>query len=113
MFVFSTKTSLPAGVMPDFDPDILLHSDTGSQEHANCRKLIADMLPALAEDGSSGDEHFRVPTGVEASSAAISGAAMGGLKRKVFETVGYNLFDWLFEVNVENEFAELFEYDGT
>ncbi|CAE8736853.1 unnamed protein product [Polarella glacialis] len=113
MFVFSNKTSLPAGVMPDFEPDILLNLDTGSEEHANRRKLIAEMLPALAKVRSSGDEHFRVPTGVEASAAAISGAAMGGLKRKVFDTVGYNLFDWLFEVNVENELAELFEYDGT
>jgi len=99
MMVGSNKTSLPAGVMPDLSPDILLNFDTGSPEHTARRKLLADGLPALAYGAQLPE--FKPPPNP------------GMNKEAVFNMVGYNLFRSLFGVDVADELPAIFEYDGT
>ncbi|CAJ1342911.1 unnamed protein product [Effrenium voratum] len=103
MMVASNKSSLPAGVLPDLSPDILLNFDTGSKEHSDRRHLLADALPALKWDAEL--PAFQIPPGVKPGDASN--------KRSVFDVVGYNLFRCLFEADLASELASLFEYDAT
>ncbi|CAE7704990.1 unnamed protein product [Symbiodinium pilosum] len=101
MMVASNKSSLPAGVMPDTSPDILLNFDTGTSEHTARRHLLADGLPSLAQEFKV---DFKAPPGITADSSD---------KRSVFDTVGFNLFRALFGVDMGTELGIMFEYDGT
>lgn len=115
MFVFSNKSALPPGVLPDLEPDILLNFNTGTKEHSARRQLLADALPALAQKQTV-EPVFSVPAGVKASDAAVLGQSFAGLrylslKRAVFDTVALNLFKWLYGIDVQDLLAEHFEYD--
>mmetsp|Transcript_74319 Transcript_74319/g.193613 ORF Transcript_74319/g.193613 Transcript_74319/m.193613 type:complete len:475 (+) Transcript_74319:71-1495(+) len=116
-FVFSHKSDLPAGTLPDGEPDILLNFDTGSPEHTARRKLIGDMLPSLKFKRKVVPE-FKVPPGVEAKAAvhqlgALEKVTGGALKRQVFDLVGYNVFWQLFGVDIGEHLADHFVYDAT
>lgn len=116
MMVGSNKSSLPPGVLPDGVEHILLNFNTGHPEHTARRKLLADGLPALALKPSKA-EVLKVPVGVAASDAAVFGHPLFGLrhmklKRSVFNTVGLNLFGWLFGADISDHLAEHFEYDS-
>ncbi|CAK9015418.1 Uncharacterized protein SCF082_LOCUS12748 [Durusdinium trenchii] len=103
MMVASNKTSLPAGVLPDLSPSILLNFDTGSEEHTARRQLLADGLPALAYGAKL--PGFMAPQHVSPSD--------GSKKAAVFDTIGYNLFRSLFGVDVAEVLPAIFEYDAT
>eukprot|EP00931_Biecheleriopsis_adriatica_P008994 TRINITY_DN110110_c0_g1_i1.p1 TRINITY_DN110110_c0_g1~~TRINITY_DN110110_c0_g1_i1.p1 ORF type:complete len:462 (-),score=93.58 TRINITY_DN110110_c0_g1_i1:281-1666(-) len=102
MMVLSNKSSLPPGVLPELAPDILLNFDTGSQEHQARRKLLADMFPSLDKEAKL--QPFKVPPGVKPSES--------NKKRAVFDYVAYNIYLSLFDVDIADELADHFEYDG-
>lgn len=109
----STMASLPEGVLSS--ENMLLHLDTGNAEHTARRKLIADGVPSLAYDHVG--PALLIPPGVTADSAAVFGHGLFGLrykalKRAVFDTIGLNLFNGMFGVDITENLAEHFEYDG-
>jgi len=119
-FVFSKKSDLPDGVLPDLEKNILLNFDTGTEEHWGRRKLIADMLPAL--NYTDEPVKLKIPNGENAKAFAhgvglvesLVGPMLGGkLKKQVFDLVGLNIFQQLFGVDISEHLDDHFEYDKT
>jgi hypothetical protein len=108
----SPMANLPQGVLAS--PDMLLHLDTGAPEHVARRRLLADALPSLAIDHVG--PALLTPPGVSPSDATVFGHGLFGfryrsLKRSVFDTIGLNLFNGLFGIDVADNLADMFEHD--
>merc|ERR1712151_1311268 len=65
----SPMAKLPKGILAS--PDMMLHLDTGSEEHTARRQLVADGLPSLAFDHVG--PPLITPPGVKPSDAALFG----------------------------------------
>lgn len=109
----SKMSNLPEGVLAS--ENMLLHLDTGTAEHTARRKLLADAMPSFAYDHVG--PALMIPPGVTANAAAVFGHGLFGLrykalKRAVFDTIGLNLFNGLFGVDISEHLEAHFEYDG-
>jgi len=118
--VVTLNTSIiPAGLMPENSPQVLLNYDSGSAEFTSRREMLAKAFPVLSKTSPAPEQVVR-PPGVRASDAAVFGnnwlpseMKFSSLRPVVYNTVGLNLFKVLFNVELAPEELELLlQYDA-
>jgi len=110
-FIMSNLSTLPPGVVPTEVVPAVLHMHTDNPEHKKRRTLMVDMLINIQKtpDPEKTPVKFNeivAPPGVTNRD--------GGNYTLIKRTVGFNLFRWMFGVDLSvDQLTMMEEYDGT